>query len=463
MDYLPIFTKLANRPCLVVGGGDVALRKARLLLSAGAKVTVISPTLESEFREFEQQINYRSKYFEDEDVAGFFLVVSATNQTAVNTAVAESAERHHILVNVVDNPNLCNFIFPSIIDRSPVVAAISSGGASPVLARLLRTRLEGMIPYQYGKLADICKRFRNAVKQRISDSTQRRRFWEDVLQGRLAELVFKGNEQHAMDWMEQAIDQASHGDGVDGEVYLVGAGPGDPDLLTFRALRLMQCADIVVYDRLVSPEVLSLVRREAELIYAGKKRHKHTMAQEQLNDLLARLAKSGKRVVRLKGGDPFIFGRGGEEIERLLEDGVSFQVVPGITAASGCATYAGIPLTHRDHAQSCIFVTGQVKDGTVNLNWSQLAVRNQTIVIYMGLVGLETICRSLIEHGSSPDLPAALIQQGTTQNQRVVTGVLSTLPDLVKSSNIVAPTLVIIGTVVKLHKKLAWFAGDTST
>jgi uroporphyrin-III C-methyltransferase/precorrin-2 dehydrogenase/sirohydrochlorin ferrochelatase len=242
-----------------------------------------------------------------------------------------------------------------------------------------------------------------------------------------------------------------------GEVYLIGAGPGAADLLTFRALRLMQQADVVVYDRLVSADILDLARRDSEKIYVGKQRDNHTLPQESINELLASLAKSGKRVARLKGGDPFIFGRGGEEIETLMQHGVSFQVVPGITAASGCASYAGIPLTHRDHAQSCTFVTGHLKDGSINLNWTQLAAPNQTIVIYMGLVGLEHICQSLIAHGSSPDLPIAVVQQGTTTNQKVVTGTLSTLATIISDQDIKPPTLIIIGTVVTLRAKLNWF------
>jgi len=274
----------------------------------------------------------------------------------------------------------------------------------------------------------------------------------------VAELVFAGNEQDAEQQLQQALGKQKDRVSL-GEVYLIGAGPGAPDLLTFRALRLMQQADVIVYDHLVSPEILDLARRDSEKIYVGKQREKHTLPQESINTLLADLAKTGKRVVRLKGGDPFIFGRGGEEIETLMQQGISFQVVPGITAASGCATYAGIPLTHRDHAQSCTFVTGHLKDNTINLNWTQLAAPNQTIVIYMGLVGLEKICQSLIDHGSPKDLPVALVQQGTTTNQRVITGTLESLPAIIAGLNVKPPTLIIIGTVVTLHDKLNWFHG----
>lgn len=457
MDYLPVFLQLSNQRCLVVGGGKIAARKVALLLEAGAQVTVVSPSLEPTFREFGKRIIHHQKSFSPEDVEGFFLVVSATNRPAVNSQVSDHAKRHNILVNVVDSPQLCSFIFPAIIDRSPVVAAVSTGGASPALARLLRARLEGLIPYQYGKLANICEQFRTRVKQRIKDSSQRRQFWDRILQGQVAEMVFAGREKQAEVQLEQALEIESNRQPLIGEVYLVGAGPGDPDLLTFRALRLIQNADVVVYDRLVSKEILSLVRRDAEMIYAGKQRNQHSMPQENINTLLARLAKLGKQVVRLKGGDPFIFGRGGEEIETLTEQGITFQVVPGITAASGCASYAGIPLTHRDHAQSCIFVTGHAKEGLVELDWKRLTAARQTVVIYMGLIGLEHICQCLIEHGCPPDLPAALIQQGTTENQRVLAGDLSTLPEIVKCAKVKAPTLVIVGTVVRLHKQLSWF------
>ena len=335
------------------------------------------------------------------------------------------------------------------------MAAISSGGASPVLARLLRVKLEALIPPEYGSLASLANRFRQRVKQAIPDGDKRRRFWEDALQGDVADLALAGRQEEAAIRLKQRL-QDNNGEKV-GMVFLVGAGPGDPDLLTLRALRLMQEADVVVYDRLVSPEILGLVRKDAEKIYAGKQSSNHSLPQSEINRLLADLAKAGRRVVRLKGGDPFIFGRGGEEIETLMAEGIHFQVIPGITAASGCAAYAGIPLTHRDYAQSCAFVTGHLKDGTIDLEWERLAVPNQTLVIYMGLQGLAQICTGLIKHGCPASLPAALIQQGTTRHQRVLTGTLADLPDKVAQANVKAPTLVIIGEVVKLHQKLSWF------
>jgi len=458
MDYLPVFLNLKGQACLVVGAGAIAARKIELLARAGAKVTVIAKNISIQVSGLQasNNVTIRQQSFAPSDVVGFRLVVSATNDEKTNRLVAQAAEEHNIPVNVVDNPDLCNFIFPAIIDRSPVIAAVSSGGTAPVLSRLLRAKMETIIAPAYGKLARMAEKFRTTAKLRLKEPAQRRIFWENCFQGPVAELVFAGREQEAEQLLQKNLLKHAETN-TPGEVYLVGAGPGAPDLLTFRALRLMQQADVIVYDRLVAPEILDLARRDSEKIYVGKQRQNHTLPQESINLLLADLAKAGKRVVRLKGGDPFIFGRGGEEIETLMQQGINFQVVPGITAASGCASYAGIPLTHRDHAQSCTFVTGHLKDGTVNLNWTQLAAPNQTIVIYMGLVGLETICQSLIEHGSPKDLPIALIQQGTTTNQKVITGTLQTLPAKVAGQPIKAPTLIIIGTVVALHDKLNWF------
>lgn len=462
MDYLPIFLNLKGEPCLVVGGGEVAARKVLMLLRAGGKCTVIAPELGPAIAEaaLAGTVTWLDKTFAPEDVAGFRLAIAATDDTAVNTAVSRAAKALNVPVNVVDRPALCSFIFPAIVDRSPVVLAISSGGTSPVLARVLRSRLEALIPPAYGRLAQLAERFRTRVKQAVRAPGTRRKFWEAVLQGPVADLVLAGREDEAADRLEQALlaETAQPGSTRLGMVYLVGAGPGDPDLLTLRALRLMQEADVVVYDRLVSAEILDLVRRDAEKIYAGKQRSNHTLPQSEINRLLADLAKQGKRVVRLKGGDPFIFGRGGEEIETLAAEGISFQIVPGITAASGCAAYAGIPLTHREHAQVCTFLTGHLKDGRViDPDWEQWVRPNQTLVFYMGLQGLPEICAELIRHGSPPDLPAALIQQGTTRQQKVLAGTLSSLPEIVLRSETKAPTLLIIGNVVKLREKLAWF------
>lgn len=458
MDFLPIFINIRDRNCLVVGGGKVAARKIDLLLNAGACVTVVAPELDIELlKKVDQGIFiYCAETFTPAHIDNVTLVIAATNDLLINQKVSEVAKKLCIPVNVVDNPDLCSFIVPSIIDRSPVLVAVSSSGKSPVLARLLRAHLETIIPEAYGRLATYTANFRERVKQHFSRPEKRRLFWEKTLQGPFAEMVFAGKDEAAQDYLERSL--CSQTDEVPlGEVYLVGAGPGNPDLLTFKAMRLMQQADVVVYDRLVSPEILNMVRRDAQRIYAGKEHRNHSMSQESINELLVRLAKENKRVLRLKGGDPFIFGRGGEEIETLASFGIPFQVVPGITAASGVAAYAGIPLTHRNYAQSCVFVAGHLKNGSVDLDWPTLVRPNQTIVIYMGLLGLSVLCQKLVSHGLSDKTPAAIVQQGTTHNQRVLIGSLGTLPDLAHSSNLTPPTLIIIGEVVNLHQSLTWF------
>ncbi len=459
MDLLPIFLKLKNQPCLVVGGGEVATRKVLMLLKAEAKVTVVAPEISAQLEQHLSQSEFIYKHgeFSPDDIDKQCLVIAATNKEEVNKLISREAAARNIFVNVVDSPALCSFTMPSIIDRSPIIVAVSSGGASPVLARLLRARLETLIPASYGRLAALVQTFREKVKKQLKTSNQRRRFWEKILQGPIAEMMFAGQEKQAQLSLESAVEEGSDKISNEGEVYLVGAGPGDPDLLTFRALRLLQQADVIVYDRLVSKEILELARRDAEQIYVGKEREFHSLPQENINQLLARLAKEGKRVLRLKGGDPFIFGRGGEEIETLAAEGVNFQVVPGITAAAGCASYTGIPLTHRDHAQSVIFVTGHLRDGSVNLNWEMLAQTEQTVVFYMGLKGVKTICKQLIVHGASKNLPIALVQQGTKQSQKTFIGTLDSMPGIVDSTEIKPPTIIIVGEVVNLHKTLAWF------
>lgn len=457
MKYFPMFFQLENRPCLVVGGGDVAARKVSLLVRAGGKVSVISPQLcESlQGRLNAGEITHLNKSFAAEDLSNYVLVIAATDDAAVNRQISEIAQQKNIPVNVVDQPEHCSFIVPSIIDRSPVQVAVSTGGASPVLARLLRAQLETIIPATYGRLALLMEEFRGKVKKLI-DADKRRAFWETVIQGPIAEMVFSGKEEAAREAMHTAVDENKMPDR--GEVYLVGAGPGDPDLLTFRALRLLQQADVIVYDRLVSEEILDLARRDADLVYVGKERDKHTLPQEDINKMLARVAKKGKRVLRLKGGDPFIFGRGGEEIETLMQEGVPFQIVPGITAAAGAASYGGIPLTHRDYAQSVLFVTGHLKDGTMNLNWDAMVQPNQTVVVYMGLLGAKILCEQLMKHGMSSKTPIALVQQATTTNQKVFIGTLETMPQIIDKSTIKPPTLIIVGDVVQLHNKLAWYS-----
>lgn len=463
MDYLPLFHKLQGGRVLVVGGGEIALRKARLLADAGAALRVVAPDVDGQLaalaREGGGEVLVRG--YQAADLVGCRLVIAATDDPGLNAEVSADAQALSLPVNVVDAPALCTVIFPAIVDRSPLVVAVSSGGDAPVLARLIRAKLEAWIPSAYGELAGLAARFREKVKALYPDVNQRRGFWETVFQGPIAERQLAGQGAEAERLLQAMVDGAPVQQG--GEVYLVGAGPGDPDLLTFRALRLMQQADVVLYDRLVAPAIIEMCRRDAERIYVGKRRADHAVPQDQINRLLVDLARQGKRVLRLKGGDPFIFGRGGEEIEELAEQGIPFQVVPGITAASGCSAYGGIPLTHRDHAQSVRFVTGHLKDGTSNLPWHDLVAPAQTLVFYMGLVGLPTICAELIRHGRAASTPAALVQQGTTRNQRVFTGTLADLPELVAQHEVHAPTLVIVGEVVQLRDKLAWFEGSQNS
>ena len=462
MQALPIFFNIKNRLCVVIGGGDVATRKVTMLLKASAAITLYSPEICHELDAMANagKIKYVKAGFVENQLAGACLVISATDNEAVNIAVSVAAKAKGIPVNVVDSPELCTFTMGSIVDRSPVVIAISSEGTAPVLARYIRTKIETMLPSSYGRIAAIAGEFRDQVKAKFDTTQDRRRFWEGVLQGPVVERVLSGQEQAARELLGNLLNGAD-ASSQKGEVFLVGGGPGDPDLLTFRALRLMQQCDVCVYDKLVSPEVMELVRRDAELIYVGKSRDQHTLPQEEINELLARLALQGKRVLRLKGGDPFIFGRGGEEIETLMQHGVPFQVVPGITAANGVSSYAGIPLTHRDYAQACLFITGHLKDGTIDLDWTAMARPRQTVVIYMGLVGLKYICERLIKEGMPSTTPAAVVQQGTTQRQRVVTATIADLAEKVAAVNIKAPSLTIIGEVVKLREKLNWFKPNT--
>ncbi len=464
MHALPIFMNITNRRCVVIGGGEVASRKVIMLLKANAAITLYSPEVCPALQVLSEDgtITHIKANFEPSQLTDACLVIAATDVEVVNTAVSIAAKAQNIPVNVVDSPALCTFTMASIVERSPIVIAISSEGNAPVLARYLRTKIETMLPAGYGRIASIAGEFRDKVKAKYATSQARRIFWEGVLQGPIVERILSGQEAAARNSLNELLSskaEPSH----NGEVYLVGGGPGDPDLLTFRALRLMQQCDVCVYDKLVSPEVLELVRRDAELIYVGKSRDQHTLPQEQINALLATLALEGKRVLRLKGGDPFIFGRGGEEIETLMQQGVPFQVVPGITAANGVSSYAGIPLTHRDYAQACLFITGHLKDGLLNLDWEAMSRPHQTVVIYMGLVGLAEICQQLILRGVSPDMPVAVVQQGTTQQQRVVTATLETLAIKVAAAEMKPPCLTIIGEVVQLREKLNWFEPITKT
>ncbi|MDH1363387.1 siroheme synthase CysG [Acinetobacter johnsonii] len=456
MDIFPISLKLQQQPCLIVGGGHIAYRKAVLLHKAGAVIHIIAPDIDANLLQLveESQGQYiQALYPAQIQLNDYRLVIAATDDYAVNTQVFEDCEALKILVNSVDDPPHCRFMVPAIVDRSPLVISVASNGTSPVLSRQIRTKLETSIPHGMGKLAEFSGKWRAAVKAKISNPDERRVFWEDLYASPLKEQVFHDNLTEADRLIEQALLEWKT---PKGEVYLVGAGPGDPELLTLKALRLMQQADVVIYDRLVSPAIMELCRRDATKIYVGKARSNHAVPQEGINALLVEYASKGQRVCRLKGGDPFIFGRGGEEIQELFAAGVPFQVVPGITAASGCSAYAGIPLTHRDYAQSVRFLTGHLKEGSPELPWDELVYQNQTLVLYMGLVGLEKICEKLIEHGQRPDMPVALISKGTTPEQKVLVGTLVDIASKVEENHIQAPTLTIIGDVVSLREQLQW-------
>lgn len=460
MDFLPVSLRVRDTRVLLVGGGLIATRKARLLLKAGAKLIVVAPAIGDELLQLLEDSGgtWQQQNYSEAAIDGAVLVVAATPLREVNEQVFRDATARQLPVNVVDSPDLCTFIFPSIIERTPLTIAISSGGNSPVLVRLLRRKIEALVPAAYGRLALFAGRLRSVVKDAISAEGPRRLFWEQAVDGTVGELVLAGKESQAEAYLrEQLLDTASlHR----GEVYLLGAGPGDPDLMTFKAQRLLQSADVVLYDRLVAPGIVEMARRDAQRIYVGKARSDHTVPQQQINEMLVSLAQQGKRVVRLKGGDPFIFGRGGEEIELLAQHGIPFQVIPGITAASAAACYSGIPLTHRDHAQSVRFVAGHLKDGTLDQAWQDFQSDTETLVFYMGLVGLPVICKQLQRYGRSPETPIALVERASTPQQRVITGTLATMVAIVEREKPRAPTLIIVGNVVRLHATLAWFGEE---
>ena len=456
MQYLPLFVKLTDKPVLIVGGGSVALRKAGTLLSAGAKLYVVSPQFAPEFIEWQQQgkAELIQGYFQPELLNGKLLVIAATDHDEVNAAVFEAANQRNILVNTVDDQPKCGFIFPSIIDRSPILIAISSFGTAPVLARRLREKLEALLPQHLGPLAELVGRFRARVKAKISGFAARRQFWEAVFDSDVVRDVQANQLDAAEQRLTQLLDLPQQ---QAGEVYVVGAGPGDPELLTLKALQLMQQADVVVYDYLVSDDIMNLVRRDAERICVGKRAGAHSVPQQDTNQLLVDLALAGKKVCRLKGGDPFIFGRGGEEIQALLPHNIAFQVVPGVTAAAGCAAYAGIPLTHRDYAQSVQFVTGHCRPDGSEPDWHSMSRQHQTLVIYMGLMKSAHIQQQLINAGRDATTPVAIIENGSRREQRIVTGTLENLAQLIEQHQLSSPALLVIGEVVRLQQDLHWF------
>lgn len=456
MQYLPLFVKLIDKPVLIVGGGSVALRKAGTLLSAGAKLYVVSPEFATEFIDWQREgkAELIKGYFEPALLDGKLLVIAATDNDSVNAAVFDAATARNMLVNTVDDQPKCGFIFPSIIDRNPIIIAISSFGTAPVLARRLREKLETILPQHLGPLAQLVGRFRGQVKAKINGFAARRQFWEKVFNSDVVRDVQANQLPQAEKRLAALLAEPQQ---LAGEVYVVGAGPGDPELLTLKALQLMQQADVVVYDYLVSPDIMQLVRRDAELICVGKKAGAHSVAQLETNKILVELALAGKKICRLKGGDPFIFGRGGEEIQALLAHNIAFQVVPGVTAAAGCAAYAGIPLTHRDHAQSVQFVTGHCRSDGSEQDWQSMSTANQTVVIYMGLMKAAHIQQQLLAAGRAASTPVAIIENGTRLDQRIITTELSTLAEQISSQQVQSPALLIIGEVVSLQRQLHWF------
>jgi len=451
MNHFPIFVDLLRAGALIVGGGELAARKARLALRAGP-VSVVAPSLCDELLELAEarRIGHLARPFRSADVKGRAVVFGATGHDAVDTEVSRAAQAAGVPVNVVDRPELSTFVMPAIVDRDPVTVAIGTGGAAPVLARQIRARIESVLPARLGRVAAFAERFRGAVKAAVADPEARRRFWERFFDGPVARQVLDGDERGAAEAMLRLVNSPAEAEG--GSVALVGTGPGDPDLLTFRALRAMQNADVVVHDKLIGPEILELVRRDAERIYAGKSKADHSRTQDEINALMAEHALAGKRVVRLKGGDPFVFGRGGEEMDYLRARGVAVEVVPGITAATGCAAAAGIPLTHRDLAHSAVFVSGHAKDGAPELDWPALARSGQTLVIYMGLSTAPALAERLVAHGLPAATPAAIVEKGTLPDQRVVTGTVAELPAMASGHGMTGPALIVVGEVVRLAR-----------
>jgi uroporphyrin-III C-methyltransferase/precorrin-2 dehydrogenase/sirohydrochlorin ferrochelatase len=451
MDYLPKFIVVKDAVALVVGGGEVAHRKVEWLLAAHARVRIVAPRLHADLAELVARgaIQHEAAEFDARQLHGAALAIAATDSAATNTAVAQTARAARVPVNVVDSPELSSFIFPAIIDRSPLIVAVGSGGRSPVLARRVRAQIEALLPANLGALARFLGERRDAVKRALTPHG-RRPFWERIIGGAVASQVLAGNEAQAnVVFADELVDASARS--ARGEVYLIGAGPGDPDLLTLRALQLLQQADVILYDRLVSDAVLARARRDAQRIFVGKEAGDPANAQAHIHELMIRHARAGLRVARLKGGDPFIFGRGGEEIEALAAHGIPYVVVPGITAALGAAASAAVPLTHRRLAHSVTFATGHTLDDAA-LDWDLLARPNHTTVFYMGVAQLPRILSRLRAAGAAADHPAVIIERATLPDERVLSGTLATLESLAHTARIVAPALLIVGKVAALAR-----------
>lgn len=465
MDYLPIFLNIQNQPSLIVGGGVVAARKADLMIKAGGQVTVLAAELKQEMQQFIQQgkVQWRQETVTVENFPALLsslprpkVVICATDNPTLNEAVYHTCHAQNIPVNVADQTELCDFILPAIVERDPVTIAVSTGGRSPILARIIKSRLETLIPAGFGRLANLLGQFRDEVKAKIPSPAGRKAFWEKLMNGVFVQKALKNQTQEAESLLQEALQAVNNctEETITGEVYLIGAGPGDPDLMTFKGLQLLQQADVVLYDRLVSPEILDMARREAERIYVGKKSKDHTVPQPDINQMLVKLAKEGKKVARLKGGDPYIFGRGAEEAEELVKTGIPFEVVPGITAAAGCSAYAGFPLTHREFSQSVTLITGHQQAGAEAIDYGRLAHSGDTMVFYMGIKNAPKIQQGLIEHGLSASTPTAIIEKGTTPQQRTTYTTLGKLAETIQQQKIHPPALIVIGEVIQVKERL---------
>jgi uroporphyrin-III C-methyltransferase/precorrin-2 dehydrogenase/sirohydrochlorin ferrochelatase len=456
MRYFPLFADLRGRRVLVVGGGEVAERKVRLLIEAGADVHIAAPELSPWLASRDgSSVTWTATRFDPAQLAGAVLVVAATNDAAVNALVSEAARAANVFANVVDDAERSSVIVPAIVDRSPLVIAISSGGVAPVLARLVRERIEVLVDGSFGALAAMLERWRSRIKAALPDVSRRRRFYESLVRGEVARSVRDGRETDAERSLERLL--AVRDQPAAGSVTLVGAGPGDPGLLTLNALRALQQADVILHDRLVSEEVLVLARRDATRICVGKEAGGHSTSQQRIHEIMLEHTRLGRHVVRLKGGDPFIFGRGGEELEFLVAHGIAFDVVPGITAAVACGAYAGVPLTHRDHAQSVRFVTAHCGESLDTLDWAALAGEHQTLALYMGVAAMRRIGEELTAHGRAASTPVAVVENGSQQDQRVTLARLDELGDLAARGDVRSPALRIVGEVAALAARLHWF------
>ena len=463
MQSFPIFLTLTDRRALVVGGGEPAARKVELLLSAGAQVSLVAETVVGDLASLiaEGRISWAGRGFDEADLDGLSLVIVASDDTALAVSVSQAAQRRGLPVNVVDRPRLSSFIMPAIVDRAPITIAISTGGAAPALARRIRAEIERALPAALGRLARFAEIFRGQVRRTLDNARDRRRFWDRVFGGRIAELALAGDEIAARRELIRLLDGFRSEAPSAGMVHLVGAGPGDPDLLTLKAHRLLQRADVLVYDRLVSDEILSMARRDAERVYVGKRRANHCVPQDEINDRLVALARAGKSVVRLKGGDPFVFGRGGEECQHLATTGIPFRIVPGITAGIGGLAYAGMPATHRDTNHSVIFLTGHDATGNMpaNVNWQAVALASPVIVMYMAVKHLGEIAAALMAGGRAADDPVTIVSNASMPHQEVASTTLGGAGAFVAANEPPTPAIVVVGRAADWRSLLDWYKG----